>query len=181
MGRTSREGKRLPFYDANLDMQASSRLVEAYQRAKGIRTVLQESLIPVSRPGPVGAIPSVDDLNPLRPSAGLHSFASRHQDLKGEKEKELRRITILQCQIKQASINVNRLKRDLQFLDRQVLAAQHQSRDCDLPQTTRGVDREAFSYLPYAGVDDEESAPIGTTATAGSTLKGSMMEDDDTD
>ena len=75
---------------------------------------------------------------------------------------------------------MNRLKRDLQFLDRQVLAAQHQSRDCDLPQTTRGVDREA-SYLPYAGVDDEESAPIGTTATAGSTLKGSMMEDDDTD
>ena len=87
---------------------------------------------------------------------------------------------MLQGQITQASINVNRLQRDLQFVNRQMLAAQHQSRDCALLQP-RDVDQEAFSYLPYGGVDDEESAPIGTTATAGSTLKGSLMEDDDTD
>ena len=121
-------GQAYPVYDANLDMQVPDEFglchpplvdlhpVEAYHRARKIRTVWQESPMPASRPGPIRVIPSVDDLNPLPPSAGLHGFASRHQDLMGAKEQEFRRITFLQSQLKQASINVNRLKSDLQFL-----------------------------------------------------------------
>ena len=70
-------------------------------------------------------------------------------------------------------------------VDRQVLAAQPHSRDCNLPQSPRDVDREDFSNLPYADVDDEESASMVTpiqrtprTTTTGSTLKCSPTEDD---
>ena len=96
---------------------------EAYRRSAA-RTVSEESPMPASRPGPASVIPSVGDLNPLPPSAGLRGFASRQQDLLGVTEKEIRRISMLQDQLSQAIINVDRLKRDLQFVDRQMLAAQ---------------------------------------------------------
>ena len=179
-------------YDANLDMQVPDEFglchpplvdlhpVEAYHRAKKIRTVSQESPMLASRPGPSCVIPSVDDLNPLPPSAGLHGFASRHQDLMGAKEREFRKITFLQSQLKQASKYVNRLKCDLQFVDRYVLAAQPSARDCNLPQSPRDVDREDFSNLPFADRDDEESPwmtpirPTPKTTIKGSTLKSSI-------
>ena len=131
--------------------------------------------MPASRPGPTRVIPSVGNLNPLLPSAGLRG-SLRQQDLRGVTEQEVRTIEMLQEQITQASINVNRLKRDLQFVDRQMLAAQRQSRDCAVPQPC-DVDQEAFSYLPYSGVEDEESAPINANSTTrGSGLQCSPME-----
>ena len=67
----------------------------------------------VSRPGPARVIPSVGDLNPL-----------------GVVENEARRISSLQDQLSQANVNVDCLRRDMQFVDRQILAAQRHSRDC---------------------------------------------------
>ena len=78
------------------------------------------------------------------------------------KERELRRIQIVQGQIKQASINVNRLMVDLQFVNRQVLAAEPDSWDCNLPQISRDVDCEDFSAFPYANADEKESALMMT-------------------
>ena len=141
-------------------------LFEAFHRAKRICTASQESPILLSRPSTVGGIPSVEDLNPLPPSAGLRGYATRHHDLLGVKERELRRIQILQGQIKQASINVNRLMVDLQFVNGQVLAAQPDSWDCNLPQIPRDVDREDFSALPYANADEDESASMMTPITS---------------
>ena len=102
----------------------------------------------------------------------------------GAKEREFRRIAFLQSQLKQTSINMGRLKRDLQFVDRYVLAAQPNERDCNLPQSPRDVDREDFSDLPFPDGDDGESSsmtpiqPTPKTTTKGSTLKSSPLEDD---
>ena len=98
----------------------------------------------------------------LPPSAGLRGYAIRHHDLMGVKERELRRIQILQDQISQASINVNRLMVDLQFVNGQVLAAQPNSWDCNLPQIPRDVDRKDFSTLPFANAAEDETASTMT-------------------
>ena len=137
--------------------------------------------MPASRPGPARAIPSVGDLNPLPPSAGLRSFAASQEELRGVAENEIRRITSLHNQLLQASVNVNRLRRDIQFVDRQMLAAQHYSRDC-ASSKPRDVDQEAFSYLPYADEDNEEFSPINANSTTrGSGLQCSPMEHDELD
>ena len=136
--------------------------------------------MPASRPGPTRVIPSVGNLNPLLPSAGLRG-SLRQQDLRGVTEQEVRTIEMLQEQITQASINVNRLKRDLQFVDRQMLAAQRQSRDC-APLQPHDVDQEAFLNLPYGNEDNEESSSINTTSTTrGSGLQCSPVEDEGLD
>ena len=84
----------------------------------------------------------------------------------GVKERELRRIQILLGQIKQASINVNRLMVDLQFVNGQVRAAQPNSWGCKLPQIPRDVDRKDFSALPFANAEEDESALIMTPITS---------------
>ena len=151
-------------FDKSYPLLVDLHPVEAYHRSKKVRTRLKESLMPASRPGLARVIPSVGDLNLLAPSSGLRGFASRQQELREVTEQEIRRITLLQDQISQASINVDRLRRDLQFVDRQMSAAQHHSWDCTLPQPC-DVDQEAFSYLPYAGEDNEESSPIALNST----------------
>ena len=88
---------------------------------------------------------------------------------------------MLQDQLSQASISVDRLRRNIQFVDRQMLAAQHHSRDCAPPQP-RDVDQEAFSYLPYANEVNEESSPIDANSTTrGSGLQCSPIEQDELD
>ena len=121
--------------------------VAAYHQAKRMRATSQESPTPVSRPSTVGAIPSVEDLNPLPLSASLREYAVRHQHLSGVKERELRKIQSLQDKIAQASINVNRLI-NLLFVNGQVLAAEPNIWDYNLPQIPREIDREDFSPFP---------------------------------
>ena len=81
----------------------------------------------------------------------------------------------------QASVNVDRLRRDIQFVDRQMLAAQYYSRDCASSQPC-DVDQEAFTYLPYPDEDNEESSPVdANSTTSGSGLQCSPMEHDELD
>ena len=84
---------------------------------------------------------------------------------------------MLQDQITQASINVDRLKPDLQFVDGQMMAAQGHSRDCTLPQP-HDVDQEAFMNLPFTSDDVKDSPP---RETMGSALQCSPLEDEDMD
>ena len=154
--------------------------VEAYQRSD-VRTMSQESPMPASRPGNARTIPSVRDLEPLPPSAGLHGFSSRQRELRGGVENEARRITSLHNQLLQASVNVDRLRRDMQYVDGRILAAQRQSWDCNPPQA-RDEDQEAFDNLPFGGEDNEESSPIiAVSTTGGSSLICSPTEDEGLD
>ena len=194
-GKVQNVARRLayPEVDDHLAMQIPERFdesypplvslhpAEAYHRSKRVRTMLKESPMPASRPGPVRVIPSVGDLNPLPPSAGLRGFTARQEELRGVAENEIRRITSLHNQLSQASVNVNRLRRNIQFVDTQMLAAQHYSRDRASSQP-RDVDQEVFTYLPYPDEDNEESSPVDTNSTTrGSGLQCSPMEHDELD
>ena len=77
----------------------------------------------------------------------------------------------------QANMNVDRVRRDMQFVDGRILAAQRQHWDCAPPQP-RDVDQEAFRNLPFGGEDNVESSPIIAT-TRGSMLQCSPMEDEE--
>ena len=162
-------------FDAMYPSLVSLHPAEAYQRSK-VRIVSEESPMPASRPGPAHVIPSVSDLSPLPPSAGLRGFTLRHEELRVV-ENEARRITSLHSKIMQANTNVDRLRCYMQFIDGRILAAQRQHWDCAPPQPC-DVDQEAFMNLPFGGEDNVESSPIIAT-TRGSTLQCSPMEDEE--
>ena len=136
--------------------------VQAYHHAKRIRTASQEVPTLISRPSKVGVIPSVKDLEPLPPSAGLRSYSVRQQHLTGVKERELRKIQYLQDKIALASMNVVRLMDDLSFVNGQVLAAKPNLGDYTLPQIPRDIDCEDFSALPFANAADDITASLLT-------------------
>ena len=141
-----------------------------------VRAASQESPMPASRPRYAAAISSTGDLGPLPPSAGLRGITSKQQDLMGAVEREARRMSALHNQLTQADINVHRLRREMQFVNRQIWATQ--SRDCD-PHQPHDADQEAFLHLPFGDLMDQSTTEDSPTRRSG--LITSPLEDEGLD